>query len=69
MANYNEMCMPLVDDDFSDDEEEIVEDGVLSLQKCIQEKKINTEYLPQILAQLMKELNLSSNDAKHYGIN
>lgn len=55
MANYKECLMPLEDDDFSDDEEEIVEDGVLALLKCIQEKRLKKEYLKFMFDRILEE--------------
>jgi len=55
MANYKECLMPLDDDDFSDDEEEILEDGVLALKKCIQDKRLKTEYLAAMFKQILDE--------------
>lgn len=55
MANYKECLMPLEDDDFSDDEEEIVEDGVLALLKCIQDKRLKKEYLKFMFDRILEE--------------
>ena len=56
MANYKELLMPVELEDLSDDEEEIVEDGVLYLLKTIKEKRIQTQYLDQIFEKVKEEL-------------
>lgn len=52
-ANYKECLMPLEYDDFSDDEEEILEDGVATLQKCIQTKRLKKEYLATMFDRIL----------------
>jgi len=54
MANYKEMLMPCELEDFSDDEDEIVEDGILAIQKCIQTKRINPKYLQAIFDKIIE---------------
>jgi len=55
-ASYKECVMPLDMDDFSDDEEEIVEDGVLALQKCIQDKRLKPEFLAAMFERVLAEI-------------
>merc|ERR1719473_2324879 len=59
-ANERELLMALDLVDMSDDEEDIIDEGVTFFKKCIQTNKIKEDYLLKIFDKLAEDLNLKN---------